>query len=262
MFSAKIFLIKSLQGVLSEESIMVEVMEGVYFIQGQDEFIPDSHVYLVGEPSSEDLSLIDAGLIGKGAYKMSSVKNMGIRLEAIKRIIMTHTHMDHIGCLAEIQKEIPWAELWMHKEEAEALEQGDERAVYGMDMFRSMCEMQYGLKPGAFKFQVDRKLQGGEKLELGGMSWEVHHIPGHSRGSIGLYDRANKTLIPGDVIYADYAIGRFDLHGANGAELRDSLMRLAELEVEILLPGHNRIVKDLPAEYILQTAKQWEMYLT
>ena len=241
---------------------MVQVTEGVYFIQGQDEMIPDSHVYLVGEPSSKDLSFIDAGMIGKGDYKVNSIKNLGIQLEDIKRIIMTHTHMDHIGCLAEIQEQIPWAELWMHTLEAEPLEQGDERAVYGMDMFQSMCETQYGLKPGAFKFQVDRKLQDGENLEIGGMTWEVLHIPGHSLGSIGLYDRTEKTLIPGDVVYADYAIGRFDLHGADGAALKDSLMRLAELEVGILLPGHNRIVKDLPEEYILQTARQWEMYLT
>jgi glyoxylase-like metal-dependent hydrolase (beta-lactamase superfamily II) len=241
---------------------MVQVTEGVYFIQGQDEMIPDSHVYLVGEPSSKDLSFIDAGMIGKGDYKVNSIKNLGIQLEDIKRIIMTHTHMDHIGCLAEIQEQIPWAELWMHTLEAEPLEQGDDRVVYGMEMFRGICEMQYGIKPGAFKFQVDRKLQGSENLEVGGMTWEVLHIPGHSPGSIGLYDRATKTLIPGDVVYADYAIGRFDLHGANGPELKDSLMRLAELEVEILLPGHNQIVKDLPEAYILQTARQWEMYLS
>jgi glyoxylase-like metal-dependent hydrolase (beta-lactamase superfamily II) len=241
---------------------MVEVIDGVYFIQGQDEFIPDSHVYLVGRPTSQDLTLIDVGLIGKGGYKINTIKNLGISLDDIKRIIMTHTHMDHIGCLAEIQEQIPKAELWMHTREAEPLEKGDERVVYGMDMFQSMCEAQYGLRPGAFKFQVDRKLQDGEDLEIGGMSWEVLHIPGHSQGSIGLYHRPEKILIPGDVIYADYAIGRFDLHGANGPELKDSLMRLAELEVEILLPGHNRIVKGLQGGYILQTARQWEMYLT
>jgi hypothetical protein len=38
-------------------------------------------------------------------------------------------------------------------------------------------------------------------------------------------------------------------------------MRLAKLEVEILLPGHNQIVKSLPKGYILKTAKQWEPYL-
>ena len=51
---------------------------------------------------------------------------------SIKRIILTHTHLDHIGCFSEILKEIPDAELWVHTLEAEPLEQGDERTVYGM----------------------------------------------------------------------------------------------------------------------------------
>lgn len=240
---------------------MPKVTEGVYYIPGQDEFIPDAHAYVLGKPSSQNLSLIDAGVIGKGNYKIQSLQKEGIELSSIKRIIMTHTHLDHIGCLSEIQKQIPSAELWAHQLEADLLEQGEERAVYGMDMFRTLCQLQFRLKPGAFKFQVNRKLQGGETLDLGDSAWEVIHIPGHSMGSIGLYQRPMKILIPGDVIYADYAIGRFDLYGANASELMKSLMRLAELEVDILLPGHNQIVKGLPKGYILQTAKQWEPYL-
>jgi len=240
---------------------MPEITEEVYYIPGQDEFMPDSHAYVVGKPSSKNVSLIDAGLTGKGGYKIQSIQKAGFELSAIKRIIMTHTHLDHIGCLAEIQKQIPWAELWMHRLEADLLEQGEERAVYGMDMFREFCQEQLGLKPGAFKFKVIRKLQGGETLDLGDTTWEVIHIPGHSLGSIGLYHRPQKILIPGDVVYADYAIGRFDLYGANGPELKQSLIRLAELEVDILLPGHNQIVKGLPKGYILKTAKQWDSYL-
>ena len=174
---------------------------------------------------------------------------------------MTHTHFDHIGCLTDILKQIPSAELWVHALEAEPLERGDERTVYGMDMFRELCQMQYGLKPGAFSFQVNRKLNGDESLNLGDMAWEVIHIPGHSQGSIALYHRSKKILIPGDVVYADYAIGRFDLYGANASELKKSLLRLAEIEVDVLLPGHNRIVEKVPTGYILKTIKQWEPYL-
>ncbi len=241
---------------------MHKITEGVYFIQGQDEFIPDSHVYVIGKPGTGDLSVIDAGLMGKGRYKIDSILEEGIELSDIKRVIMTHTHLDHIGCLAEIRKEIPHAELWVHKSEAEPLEQGDERAVWGMDMFQSMCQAQYGIKPGSFKFRVDRMPEGGETLDIGGMSWEVLHIPGHSLGSIGLYYRPEKILIPGDVVYADYAIGRFDLHGASGTQHRDSLLSLAELEVDVLLPGHNRIMENVKPGYIMETAKQWEPYLT
>lgn len=122
--------------------------------------------------------------------------------------------------------------------------------------------MQYNLKPGVFTFAVDKRLGGGENLELGDMTWEVIHIPGHSPGSIGLYHRSEKILIPGDVVYADYAIGRFDLHLARGPDLKNSLLRLGELEVSVLLPGHNRIVQDLPPGYIADTARQWAPYLT
>jgi hydroxyacylglutathione hydrolase len=240
---------------------MKQITEGIYFIPGQDEFIPDSHVYLIGKPSSRDLSIIDAGLMGKGRYKIESILGMGIELADIKRVIMTHTHLDHIGCLAEILREITHAELWVHTAEAEPLERGDERIVYGMDMFRSMCQAQYGIKPGAFKFQVHRKLEGNETLEIGGISWEVIHVPGHSEGSIALYDRSGKVLIPGDVVYADYAIGRFDLFGASGSQHKESLFALAELEVDILLPGHNRILEKVPPGYILENAKQWAPYL-
>ncbi|HSB06732.1 MAG TPA: MBL fold metallo-hydrolase [Thermodesulfobacteriota bacterium] len=240
---------------------MTQIAEGVHFIPGQDEFIPDSHIYVVGDLTSRDLSLVDVGLIGKAGYKIQSLQRMGINLKDIKRIIMTHTHLDHIGCLSEILKKIPWAELWVHTLEAAPLEKGDERTVYGMDMFRTLCQTQYGLKSGAFAFQTNRTLEGGETLNIGGTKWEVIHIPGHSMGSIALYHRTKKILIPGDVVYADYAIGRFDLHGANASDLKTSLMRLAKLDVDILLPGHNQTVKNLPKGYIQETAIQWESYL-
>jgi hydroxyacylglutathione hydrolase len=249
-------------GSFSKENRMEKITEGVYFIPGQDEFIPDSHVYLVGDLSSADLSLIDAGLMGKGGYKIDSLQKLGIDLSDIKRVIMTHTHLDHIGCLPEILRALPQAELWVHTTEAVPLEEGDERTVYGMDLFQTMCQAQYGIKPGTFRFKVDRKLEGNEILEIGTMRWEVISIPGHSPGSIGLYNRGARIMIPGDVVYADYAIGRFDLHGASGSELRASLLSLAGLEVDVLLPGHNRIVLDLPGGYILETAKQWAPYLT
>ena len=240
---------------------MPKITEGVYFIPGQDELLPDAHVYVVGLPSSQDLSLVDAGFIGKSDHKIESLRKMGIQLKDIKRVIMTHTHLDHIGCLSEILKKISGVELWIHKLEADPLEEGDERAIYGMDMFQTMCQAQYGLKSGFFSFQVHRKLEGGESLNIGGMDWEVIHIPGHSIGSIALYHRLERILIPGDLIYADYAIGRFDLHGANASDLKKSLLRLANLEVDLLLPGHNQIVRNLPKGYIQKTANQWESYL-
>jgi len=240
---------------------MQQIVEGVYFIQGQDGMIPDCHVYLIGKPSSGDLSLIDAGLMGKDEYKIESILKAGIDLADIKRVIMTHTHLDHLGCLPEILKALPQAELWMHVDEADPLEKGDERVAYGMKMFEGMVQTMFGRSPGFFKMKTDRKLAGDETLEIGEMMWELIHVPGHSPGSIALYNPEEKILIPGDVVYADSAIGRFDFHGASGRDLNDSLLALSSLDVDILLPGHNRIVKALPKNYILETEKQWEPYL-
>ena len=172
---------------------MTEIKSDVRFIKGQDDMIPDSHVYLLGDPSGGDISLVDAGLMGKGPYKIESIKRMGIRLDDVKRIIMTHTHLDHIGCLSEIMEEIPNAELWVHEDEARFLEEGDDRTVYGMEMFKSMCQAQYGLKEGAFKISVDRKLKGGEKLDLGGTAWEVIHIQGTPWGGSAYMIRGERS---------------------------------------------------------------------
>jgi hydroxyacylglutathione hydrolase len=240
---------------------MPKVTEHIAFIPGQDEFLPDAHVYVIGLPDSKDLTLVDVGLVGKGAEKLQAIQEEGFLLTDIKRVIMTHTHLDHIGCLNEIRRAIPGIELWVHEAEAQQLEKGDERTVYGMEAFRSMCQAQFRLKPGDFTFSVNRRLQGGDTLSIGGLTWEVLHIPGHSLGSIALYNRTEKVLIPGDVVYADFAIGRFDLHGAAGPILRESLSALAELEVTILLPGHNRIVRDMQPGYIRKTAQQWSSCL-
>ena len=124
--------------VRAGENLMPKITEDVYFIPGQDEMIPDSHTYVVGHPSSKDLSLIDPGVTGKGNYKIGSIKKMGIELSDIKRVIMTHTHFDHIGCLSEIRKEIPGAELWVHTLEADPLEKGDKGLSMGWTCF-SKC---------------------------------------------------------------------------------------------------------------------------
>ena len=56
------------------------------------------------------------------------------------------------------------------------------------------------------------------------------HIPGHSAGSIGLFNEESRLLLSGDTIYADYAIGRYDLASADAGELKNSLELIAEME--------------------------------
>ncbi len=165
--------------------------------------------------------------------------------------------MDHVGCLPDIMRELPHAEVWMHNDEALPLERGDSRIVFGNSMFENMIRAQYSIENDYFEMNIHKKLQGGEDLNLGGFNFQVIHIPGHSCGSIGLYCQDHKIFISGDTIYADGAIGRYDLHSANGPEMKNSLDKIAQLDIEILLPSHNRIVRRDANPMIKNTVVQW-----
>lgn len=238
-----------------------KLAEGVYLIEGQEDMFPDANVYVLGDQAGDDLTLVDAGIIGKAKYKIESVGRLGLDIGKIRRIIMTHTHLDHIGCVPEILERVPDAELWVHETEAELLGHGDDRTVFGMQAFRDMCAAQFGMHPGKFTIPVARKLRDRENLKLGGASWQVVHIPGHSPGCIALYNERERILISGDVIYADEAVGRFDLHGADPEAHKASLYKLGELAVDMLLPGHGAAMEKVPSGYIHETARQWEPYI-
>jgi hydroxyacylglutathione hydrolase len=237
--------------------VIERVVDGVRWIPGRDKFLPDSHMYVIGEDASEDFTLVDCGLMDMGSYKLDELKNGGIPLSQVKRVIMTHTHLDHVGCLPEILQAIPHAEVWVHQDEAASLEKGDARIVFGNQMFESMIRAQYQIPDNFFKIAVQRKLQGGETLNLGGLLFTVIHVPGHSIGSIGLFNEAHRLFISGDTIYADGAIGRYDLESADPAQLRKSLDLIAGLGVNILLPCHNRIVKSGADPMVKNTVRQW-----
>jgi len=73
------------------------------------------------------------------------------------------------------------------------------------------------------------------------LSLDVIHTPGHSPGSICLRWKEEKALFTGDVIFRD-GLGRTDLPGGNGEELKQSIRRISRLEVEWLLPGHGDFI--------------------
>ncbi len=70
---------------------------------------------------------------------------------------------------------------------------------------------------------------------------QVILTPGHSPGSICLFSPEKKTLFTGDVIF-NQSIGRTDLPGGSGKQLKESITMLAKLDVEVLCPGHGDIV--------------------
>ncbi len=237
---------------------MIEkIVEGVYWIAGKDKFLPDSHVYLIGMPESKDFTMVDCGLMEMGSYKLSEIKSIGVNLEDIKRVILTHTHLDHIGCLPEIMQAIEGIEVWVHEEEGNYMEKGDTRVIWGNQMFESMIRSQISIPEGFFDIKPHRKLKGGETLDLGGVVFKVIHIPGHSIGSIGLLNEEHRLFISGDTIYADGAIGRYDLFSADAAQMKSSLDLISKIGIDYLLPCHNRVVKGSAGPMIRKTVMNW-----
>jgi glyoxylase-like metal-dependent hydrolase (beta-lactamase superfamily II) len=65
--------------------------------------------------------------------------------------------------------------------------------------------------------------------------------PGHSPGSLCLYWPDKKALFTGDLVFFQ-GVGRTDLPGGNGKELKKSIQRISHLDTEYLLTGHGEIV--------------------
>lgn len=80
-------------------------------------------------------------------------------------------------------------------------------------------------------------LLGEGDLKLGKATLKVLLTPGHTPGSLCLYWPEEKILITGDTVFYG-SVGRTDLPGGSLSQLQESIDRLAELDVECLLPGH------------------------
>jgi glyoxylase-like metal-dependent hydrolase (beta-lactamase superfamily II) len=81
--------------------------------------------------------------------------------------------------------------------------------------------------------KVAAKLKEGDEI----FGFKVLHTPGHSPGSICLFDPKAKILISGDTVFSD-GVGRIDLPGGSEADMEKSLERISQLKVEKILPGH------------------------
>ncbi len=174
-------------------------------------------------------------------------------LDAIKRyidpreldyVILTHSHFDHAAA-AGYFKGI--AKIVMHKDE------------YSLLRAQNFTSYLFGVK---FKpFEPDIELEGGEVIELGELELEVIHTPGHSPGSICLYEPNKKWLFSGDTVFAHGSFGRVDLPGGSAIQLIKSLEKLSKLDVENLYPGHEDIVEGNAKAHIARSLKIAKMFL-
>ncbi|MFB6076117.1 MAG: MBL fold metallo-hydrolase, partial [Candidatus Aenigmatarchaeota archaeon] len=140
-----------------------------------------------------------------------------------KKIILTHSHFDHVGGCEELKNKTG-AKVLMHPEAKELLESGEVLQE----------EFDADFEP----FEVDGTLEEDDEVDTGNHKFRVIHTPGHTPGSIALWDEDDKILISGDTLFID-GFGSTEHKGGDPDHLNSSLKKLKDLDdIEILLPGH------------------------
>jgi glyoxylase-like metal-dependent hydrolase (beta-lactamase superfamily II) len=192
----------------------VEIFDGLHAFIWQDYRENNCNAYFI---DGEKGILIDPGHqhllehVERGLYALHKT------LENIDVVIITHGHPDHMESIGSFKKPTHWG---MNKMEFQFI-----RKLAGS--YIKIPEPDFFLDEG--------------QLRIGAQEFNVLVTPGHSPASICLYWPVKKALFTGDVIFFQ-GIGRTDLPGGDGSLLKESILRLSELDVEYVLPGHGEII--------------------
>jgi glyoxylase-like metal-dependent hydrolase (beta-lactamase superfamily II) len=175
-----------------------------------------TNAYLLWDGTSDDALVLDPGM-GAADALVSRAAELGLRLHLIAN---SHGHIDHIFDNAAL-KRASGAPLAIHPDDDYRLSGHN---IYGFEVEPAVA---------------DRELREGDHLVIGALDFRVMHTPGHSEGSICLYDADRGLLLAGDVLFRG-SYGRTDLPGGDDAQMVASLTRLLH-EVPAtarVLPGH------------------------
>lgn len=188
--------------------------------------------------------LIDPGHYQLFSHVREGLSALSLTPEDMDVVLITHGHPDHIEGV----------QVFAAMKAVIAVSQIE------MDFIRKIAP-HYGQALGVPDFEPDILLQEGD-LQIGSVSFQVVHTPGHSPGSICFYLPDEKVLFSGDVIF-NGGIGRTDLPMGNGEELKTSIRRLSTLDVEYVLSGHGDIVqgKDAVKNNLQEIESFWFGYI-
>jgi len=141
-------------------------------------------------------------------------------------VVFTHGHYDHIAGLKKLTRVFPEMQVIIGRDAEKVVRNP-------LKNFSAFFALPFSVK------KVDRLIAEPESLEICRLSLKVLDLPGHSPGSVGLYDSQDSSLYCGDVLFAG-GIGRTDFPGASQEQLLDSIRRkiLTLPDDTRLYPGH------------------------
>lgn len=177
------------------------------------------YCYIIGDAERKEGLIIDPG--GNPTRIVRTAQDEGIQ---IRLLVNTHSHMDHIlGNAKVIEK--TGAKLIIHESEKKSLTR----------FYKRFFNLFLG---GSSSPQADILVKDGDTIEIGSLTFDIIHTPGHSKGGICIYGYDN--LFTGDTLFVG-SIGRVDLPGGSKNVLLHSIKnRLLVLPDETRIwPGHN-----------------------
>ncbi|MDE7442034.1 MAG: MBL fold metallo-hydrolase [Muribaculaceae bacterium] len=183
------------------------------------------NTYVVYDPATKDCAIIDPGMFNSEEEEAMDnfIKRNGLKVTAI---IDTHLHVDHaVG--VQFAKRKYGAPLLAH--------QADE---FLGDRIQQQAQM-FGMREKTEDVKIDRYLLPGEVIKIGDGELKVIHVPGHSPGSVALYDAKDGFVITGDALFSG-SVGRTDLPGGDMRTLISSIKNglLSLPDSTVVYPGH------------------------
>lgn len=166
-------------------------------------------------------AVVDPG--GDVARILEAVKKSGITIE---KIVLTHGHIDHAGGADELREKLGVPIEGPHPEDLFLLEKLDQSG------------RQYGMMD-ARPVTPDRWLKEGDEVTIGGIAFAVYEAPGHTPGSVVLFNSDEGFALVGDVLFQG-SVGRTDFpRGDHETLLRSIREKLLPMGDDVVfLPGH------------------------
>jgi len=200
----------------------MKLAEGLYIYPERG--FPDCNVYVIGD---ERLAVVDPGGLGALSLRLREMEADGLEVARIELILHTHLHLDHYGANRAL-RDRTGARILLHP-------------LQRLHRRTSVVEVArfFGLRP--VEFEDDGDLPE-EELSLGGRRLRLLPVPGHSPDSIAIWCEEEGWMICGDLLFQG-STGRVDLPGGSPSQLKASIERVAELPLELLLPGHLGVLR-------------------